>query len=128
MKRYIQLFENFGTESMCCDPMAMIQAFKQGYGDSLRWAAFSVQGVGFEQAEIMAEDPEDAQAVRMLKGMITTPPGVDPIKMLDFMENSRMDIDYFADMFYTFVEDGPTALQKTPEGRKFLRDVEDVLC
>lgn len=90
MKNYIKMFEDFSNEEMgqgmklCCDPLKLLVAFENQGGDSLRLAAFTVSDVGFETAERMAEDAEDAMAIRALRSCASSE-GVDAIAMLDLL-------------------------------------------
>lgn len=130
MKKHIKLFEDFhskGDNQICCDPISMLDSFEQGYGDSLRLALYMVQEMGFEQAEVMAEDPEDAQAVRMLKSM-TRSSGVSAMGMLDLLEDYRNDLDEFRGLLFTFLEGEDRSILKSPEGRRFIRRMETIIC
>lgn len=128
---HVKLFEDFretGDRDMCCDPFKLLDAFEEDQGDALRWAAFTVKDVGFEQAEMIADDPEEVQAVRLLRAMKKSPNGVDAIGMLDMLEDWSVDLDGLRDLLHAFYEEGGHAAERMPNGRTFLRRMEHIVC
>ena len=133
MKNYIKMFEDFSNEDMgrgmklCCDPLKLLITFENQGGDSLRWAAFTVSDVGFEAAERMAEDAEDAMAIRALKSC-TSSSGVDAIAMLDLLEDMRMNLDEVNEMLHRLKEEGEEAVLSMRGGRAFLQRLKSIMC
>jgi len=127
MKRYVKLFEAFGQERFCCSPMSLLDAFEEIPGDALRWAAFHINDFGAEQAERMAEGPEEAMAVRRLMSCRSSR-GVDAIGMLDMLEDMRFNIDEVR-LMLNMIEDGQRArVASMASGREFLARLDSISC
>jgi hypothetical protein len=127
MKRYVKLFEAFGQERFCCSPMSLLDAFEEIPGDALRWAAFHINDFGAEQAERMAEGPEEAMAVRRLMSCRSSR-GVDAIGMLDMLEDMRFDLDSVR-MYISSLERGDyEQVAEMPGGRAFLSRYKSIEC
>lgn len=127
MKRYIKLFEAFSRTGLCCNPLALLDAFENIPADDLRWAAFHMSDVGAEQAERMAEDSGEAMAVRKLASCSASS-GVDAIGMLDLLEDMRFNIDEVR-LMLNMIEDGQRArVASMASGREFLARLDSISC
>jgi hypothetical protein len=127
MKRYIKLFEAFSRTGLCCNPLALLDAFENIPVDDLRWAAFHMGDLGAEQAERMAEDSGEAMAVRKLASCSASS-GVDAIGMLDLLEDMRFNIDEVR-LMLNMIEDGQRArVASMASGREFLARLDSISC
>jgi hypothetical protein len=127
MKRYIKLFEAFSRTGLCCNPLALLDAFENIPVDDLRWAAFHMNDIGAEQAERMAEDSGEAMAVRKLSSCSASS-GVDAIGMLDLLEDMRFNIDEVR-LMLNMIEDGQRArVASMASGREFLARLDSISC
>ena len=127
MKRYIKLFEAFSRTGLCCNPLALLDAFENIPVDDLRWAAFHMNDLGAEQAERMAEDSGEAMAVRKLSSCSSSS-GVDAIGMLDLLEDMRFNIDEVR-LMLNMIEDGQRArVASMASGREFLARLDSISC
>lgn len=131
MKNYLKLFEEFfnsgNQNTSCCDPLELLNAFENYGGDDLRLAAYQIEEFGFEAAEQMAEDPETAMAVRMIKSCIS-PGGVKVIPWLDLLEEMRFSLDDLREMIYVLMEEGERGVVKLQGGKDFLKRFYEVSC
>lgn len=131
MKNYMKLFEEFfnprNENTPCCDPLKLIDAFENHGGDDLRLAAYQIAEFGFESAEQMAEDPETAMSVRMLKSCIS-PGGVKIVPWLDFLEDMRFNLDDVRNMLYVLMEEGERGVANLQGGRDFLKRFYEITC
>jgi len=127
MKRYIKLFEAFSRTGLCCNPLALLDAFENIPVDDLRWAAFHMNDLGTEQAERMAEEPGEAMAVRKLASCSASS-GVDAIGMLDLLEDMRFNLDEVR-LMLNMIKDGQEAQVASMEsGREFLARLRSISC
>jgi hypothetical protein len=127
MKRYIKLFESFSRTGLCCNPLALLDAFENIPADDLRWAAFHMNDLGAEQAERMAEEAGEAMAVRKLASCSSSS-GVDAIGMLDLLDDMRFNLDEVR-LMLNMIEDGQESrVASMASGREFLARLESISC
>ncbi len=127
MKNYIKLFEEFSSPDggndyagsmLRCNPIDVLDAF-ESHGDDLRWAAYAAAEHGFDVAEKMAEDSGQIMALRALRGC-SSRNGVNPVKMIDLIEDAGGMIDDVREMLFVLDQEGDAAVMSMPGGRDFL--------